>query len=189
MDLFNILTELGERKYNHRMIVRGIHGERVIVPLSLPSYICATVGNRDYFAVARHSCKFPIKEVILNRYNKKLTDEQYSALLTLILHCREYDTPALPTNVFVHYKSSVELKYDAGFKDFMDKNVEFAENVYGLGFDTGEISFVTEEHSAHKDIMAFFTVALVHATPDEYFAEDITDPNADVETIGEAEDE
>lgn len=188
MDLFNILTELGERKYNHRMIVRGIHGERVIVPLSLPAYICATVNNRDFYSVARHTCKFPIKEVILNRYNKKLTDEQYSALLTLILHCREYDTPALPTNVYAEYKSSVELKYSPEFKDFMDKNVEFTENVYGLGFDTGELSFVTKEKSTHKDIMAFFTVALVHATPDEYFVNEDEMQLDDVETIGEAEE-
>lgn len=189
MNLFDTLTGMSNYKYNHRMIVHGIHGERQIVPLSLPSYICAIANNRDYFSVARHSCKFPIKEVTLNRYNKKLSDEQYSALLTLLLHCREYTTPALPTNVFVQYKSSVELKYDGEFRKFMDSNVEFAENVYALGFDTGEISFVTEEHSAHKDIMAFFTIALVHATPDEFFAEDNHEPGADVETIGEAEDE
>lgn len=185
MNLFDTLTELDAVKYNHRMIVHGIHDERKIIPLSLVSYVCATANNRDYFKVARHSVKFPIKDITMNRYNKKLTDEQYSALLTFLLHCRDYSAWAVPATTVVEYKSSTELRYNDEFKTFLDAHVEFAENVYNLGFDTGDISMVTSDKSVRNDIMNYLVTALANTVPDELFAEEAT---GDVEVIGIAEE-
>lgn len=186
MQLYETLKELSNVKYNHKMIVHGIYGERQVIALPVTSFVCMLANGRDYFTAARHSCKFPIKDVNVNRYNKRLTDEQYSALITLLIHCKDYSTPGFSTDVSVEYKSSKELRYCDELKAFIDGNVEFAENLYNLGFDTGDIHLVHGARHIHRDIMEFFTDAIVSTVPDEYFADEATE---DVEIIGPEEDE
>ena len=182
MKLSDTLTRLAKRQHNHRMIVHGIHGERVIIPLTLIQFICATANNRDYYALAHAHCNFPIKEVILNRYSKPLTDEQYSALLTFLLHCRDYPSLKVSPNATVVYKSSTELKYDKDFRAALDADVAFCENVYSLGFDTGEISIVDDpDRYLAKEVSEFLTVVLINLVPDECFEEE--DPNNNDVTV------
>lgn len=180
MKISDALFTLSDKKLNHRMIVHGIHGERVIVPVTLINFVCAIATDRNDHAFARRACKFPIKEVILNRYNKKLTDEQYSAILTLLVHCRQYGGLAIDSNIKVVYKSSHELKYLNTFKALLDSSVELDEAVYNLGFDTGEISLETADYNVAQDVLGFVTCCYVNTLPDEMFLDDSEYPDAEV---------
>ena len=182
MKLSDTLSQLTKKQLNHRMIVHGINGERVIVPLSLIQFICATANGKDYYKLAHSHCNFPVKEVILNRYNKRLTADQYSALLTFLLHCREYPNLSVAPTSTVVYKPSTELKYDDTFRSVIEADVEFCENVYSLGFDKGEICIVDDpDRCIPREVSEFLTVTLISLVPDEYFEEE--DPNNDDVTV------
>lgn len=180
MKTSDTLFTLSDQKLNHRMIVHGIHGERVIVPIPLPNFVCAIATERNDHAFAHKACKFPIKEVILNRYNKKLTDEQYSAILTLLVHCRQYSGLTVDNNIKVVYKSSHELKYLNSFKALLDTSVELDEAVYNLGFDTGEISLETADYNVVQDVLGYVTYCYVNTLPDDMFLNDEDYPDAEV---------
>ena len=179
MDLFNTLETLNDKKLNHRMIVHGINGERVIVPISVIQFVSSIAIERNDRKFAHDMCKFPIKEIILNRYGKKLTDDQYSALLTLLVHCRHYNGDMVNPFYAVKYESSNEKRYSPEFKSLIDSNTELAEAVYNLGFDTGDISFVQCEKPVTQEIIGYLTISLTSTIPDEMFVPEGTYPDAE----------
>ena len=166
MGLYEELVGLEDERYNHRIIVHGIHGERKVIHLPLATFVlrvCA-LGERD--TIVRENCNFPIKEVIVNQYTKRLTDAQYSALLTLLAYCKEYRVPLPHDCVYIKYTSDRELKYDDAFKLFLTSNIDFEENAWLIGYNTGDIKCVVDDYSYAGDVLHYLAYVAVHRLPD-----------------------
>ena len=167
MKLYPTLESTLDPQLNHKMIVHGIHGEKKVIPLRLINFVCMLVHGRSDYRYAHEHTDFPIKEAILNRYGKKLTEDQYSALLTLIFHVNRNDTGVIGPRDLVIYKQSNELKYSDEVKAAFEQEKYIAEAVYNLGFDTGELSIEHVTWDVTTQLVKFMVTLYVNDMPED----------------------
>ena len=181
MNLYNELVNLLDEKYNHRIIVHGIHGERTVIRVPLATFVLRVCVLDEKEELVREYCDFPIKEIVINPYNKVLTENQYSALLTFLAYCKPYRVPLPNDGICIVYKVDKELRYDKAFKQFLNSNIDFEENAYLLGYSTGDISCLVGEHSYANDVLRYLAYAAAHSLPECVLNEENYDAGDDPE--------